>query len=65
MEYKVYEFTFKVRSIGKTVDHAMNTLKKVIEVNAEVLYQSEVEYVEVTPEQANIETVSMLEVGEA
>ena len=62
--YKVYEFTFKVRSIGETVDHAMHPLKQVVEVNSDVLYQSEVEYVEITPEQANIETVSMLEVGE-
>jgi len=65
MDYKVYEFTFTVRSLGKTVDEAMDILKQVVEVNPQVLFQQEVEYTEVTPEQASIETVSLLAAGEA
>jgi len=65
MEYKVYEFTFTVRSLGKTVDEAMEILKDVIDVNPEVLYHSDVDYKEVSREEAQLEVLSLAEVGEA
>ena len=65
MDYKVYEFTFTVRSLGKTVDQAMDILRQIIEVNPEVVYHSEVDYREVPPEEAQLESLAILEAGEA